>query len=156
LLGRYVDFLLDPDAIDDDPALAKDFETTLLDLVALSLGARREVAEVANMRGLRAVRIQAILAEIRRGYLDPHFSPLRVATKLGLSSHYVQNLLSETGSSFTERVLELRLQQARSMLSGGGRRRISDIAYACGFNEVSYFNRCFRRRFGAPPSQFLA
>jgi AraC-like DNA-binding protein len=31
--------------------------------------------------------------------------------------------------------------------------RVSDIAYACGFNEVSYFNRCFRRRFGASPTQ---
>ena len=34
--------------------------------------------------------------------------------------------------------------------------KISDIAYACGFNEVSYFNRCFRRRFGASPTQFTA
>jgi AraC-like DNA-binding protein len=30
---------------------------------------------------------------------------------------------------------------------------VSDIAYACGFSEVSYFNRCFRRRFGASPTQ---
>jgi AraC-like DNA-binding protein len=34
------------------------------------------------------------------------------------------------------------------------RLKISDIAYACGFNEVSYFNRCFRRRFGSTPGQF--
>jgi AraC-like DNA-binding protein len=32
--------------------------------------------------------------------------------------------------------------------------RVSDVAYACGFNEISYFNRCFRRRFGASPSQY--
>jgi AraC-like DNA-binding protein len=32
--------------------------------------------------------------------------------------------------------------------------KISDIAYACGFNEASYFNRCFRRRFGASPTQY--
>jgi transcriptional regulator GlxA family with amidase domain len=31
--------------------------------------------------------------------------------------------------------------------------KVSDIALACGFNEVSYFNRCFRRRFGASPLQ---
>jgi len=29
-----------------------------------------------------------------------------------------------------------------------------DIAYSCAFNDLSYFNRCFRRRFGAAPSQF--
>jgi AraC-like DNA-binding protein len=32
--------------------------------------------------------------------------------------------------------------------------KVSDIALACGFNEISYFNRCFRRRFGAAPTQF--
>ena len=32
--------------------------------------------------------------------------------------------------------------------------KVSDIALACGFNEVSYFNRCFRRRFGASPTQY--
>ena len=34
------------------------------------------------------------------------------------------------------------------------RLKVSEIALACGFNEVSYFNRCFRRRFGATPSEF--
>jgi AraC-like DNA-binding protein len=31
-------------------------------------------------------------------------------------------------------------------------RRISDIAFECGFNDLSYFNRCFRRRFGLTPT----
>jgi AraC-like DNA-binding protein len=53
-------------------------------------------------------------------------------------------------------VLELRLQKARSMLADRrcDRLRVSEIAYASGFNEVSYFNRCFRRRFGATPTHF--
>lgn len=34
----------------------------------------------------------------------------------------------------------------------GRERRISDIAFACGFNDLSYFNRCFRRRFGLTPT----
>jgi len=29
--------------------------------------------------------------------------------------------------------------------------RISEIAYASGFSDISYFNRCFRRRFGFTP-----
>ncbi len=53
-------------------------------------------------------------------------------------------------------MLELRLQQAREMLARGANDalRISDVALACGFNEVSYFHRCFRRRFGASPAQY--
>ena len=27
-----------------------------------------------------------------------------------------------------------------------------DIAFDCGFNDLSYFNRCFRRRFGLTPT----
>jgi len=85
-------------------------------------------------------------------------SPDDVARKLRLSPRYVNNLLQETESSFAERVLELRLQKVRAML--GDRRHdgllVSDIAYDCGFGDVSYFNRCFRRRFGASPRQFRA
>ena len=68
----------------------------------------------------------------------------------------MQNLLGETGQSFSERVLELRLQKVRAMLANPryDSLKISDVAYACGFNEISYFNRCFRRRFGASPTQY--
>ncbi len=52
--------------------------------------------------------------------------------------------------------MELRLQKARAMLASPhhDRLKISDIAYTCGFGEVSYFNQTFRRRFGAPPTHF--
>jgi len=52
--------------------------------------------------------------------------------------------------------MELRLQKARCMLASRrhDRMKVSDIAYACGFGEVSYFNQAFRRRFGASPTQF--
>jgi len=54
------------------------------------------------------------------------------------------------------RVTELRLERARAVLESpaNGRRKMIDIAYSCAFNDLSYFNRCFRRRFGAAPSQF--
>ncbi len=35
---------------------------------------------------------------------------------------------------------------------GNDHMKIADIARACGFNEVPYFNRCFRRRFGESPT----
>jgi len=153
---RYVQIILNPDGIEDDPLLTEHVATTLLDLAALCLGAGREAAEIAQMRGMRAARLQLVLGEIREHYADPGFSAEVVATKLGLSPRRVQGLLQETGASFTERVLELRLQKARAMLADPAHdgTKVSEIAYTCGFNEVSYFNRCFRRRFGASPTQF--
>jgi AraC-like DNA-binding protein len=34
--------------------------------------------------------------------------------------------------------------------------KISSIAYDCGFSDVSYFNRMFRRSYGAVPSEVRA
>jgi AraC-like DNA-binding protein len=155
-LRRYLGILLGPDGVGEDPALIAHIGTTLLDLTALALGASGDGAAIARMRGLRAARIQEIIAEIRSGFADPSFSPIRVARKLGLSPRYVQDLLQESSTSFTERVLELRLQKARAMLADrrNDRLKVSDIAYACGFNHVPYFNRCFRARFGDSPTSF--
>jgi AraC-like DNA-binding protein len=155
-LRRYVAFLHGLDAAEADPALAGHIRTTLTDLFALTIGAGRDAAQVAQMRGLRAARLREIQAEIRANFANPAFSPRHLAQKLGLSLRYVQDLLHETGVSFTERVLELRLQKARTMLMShqNGRLKVSEIALACGFNEISYFNQAFRRRFGASPTQF--
>jgi AraC-like DNA-binding protein len=56
--------------------------------------------------------------------------------------------------SFTERVLELRLARVLALLDGscGIARKVSDAAFAAGFNDLSYFYRCFRRRYGLTPT----
>ena len=154
-LARYLDFVFNSDEIGDDPALVSQVSTALRDLAALAVGAGGDMAEIARGRGLRAARVQEITAEIRTGFADPAFSAHGVGLKLGLSPRYVQELLQETDTGFTARVLELRLQKARAMLADArhDRLKVSDIALACGFNDVSYFNRCFRRRFGVSPTQ---
>jgi AraC-like DNA-binding protein len=155
-LKRYLQIVSDPDDSGHDPSLIAQVDTTVVDLLALALGAGRDATEIARMRGVRAARAQVILAEIRAGFADPEFSARSVAKKLAMSPRYVQDLLQESGLSFTERVLELRLQKARTvllMVRHDGL-RISEVACACGFNEVSYFNRRFRQRFGDAPSAF--
>lgn len=153
-LRRYVGFLSEEPAL--DAAVTGPVRRVLLDLLALALGGSRDAMEAARFRGLKAARLQQILAIIRAGYAEPSFSAETVAGSLRLSANYIQKLLYETGSTFTDRVLELRLQKAQAMLSRPGRRhaKVSEIALECGFNDVSYFNRCFRRRFGAPPGHY--
>jgi AraC-like DNA-binding protein len=157
-LRRYVSFVLGFDAGLDDPLLQDHVETTLIDLVVLSLGIGGEAREIAHMRGLRAVRLRVVLGEVASQFADPAFSVERLARKLGFSVRYIQDLLHQSGASFTERVLELRLQKAAALLSDPRHDavRISDIAFACGFNEASYFNRVFRRRFGEAPGGLRA
>lgn len=156
-LGRYAEFLMDLKQ-DSDPALDRRIEAMLVDLVALALGARGDPAEIAATRGLRAARLHDIVAAIKSSFHDPAFSSQSVAQRLGLSRRYVNDLLAESGSGFAERVLEMRLDKARAMLMDAAhdRLKVSEIAWTCGFNEVPYFNRRFRRRFGVTPTDLRA
>ena len=104
---------------------------TLIDLVALCLGAGREAAEIAQARGLRFARLQAIKSEIDAGFNRPGFSIGQVAKNVGVTPRYVQELL-------------LAIPRYDHL-------KIIEIALTSGFNGVSYFNRCFRHRFGDTP-----
>jgi AraC-like DNA-binding protein len=123
----------------------------LMDLAALGLGARGELAIAAQRGGLRAVRLTAVQSILERRFLEPDFSAQKLAAAAGLSERYVNELLYEAGASFTTRLNELRLRKAAELLTLTPR-RVSDIAFECGFNDLSYFNRSFRRRFGLTPT----
>ena len=60
--------------------------------------------------------------------------------------------------TFTDFVLSQRLARAYRMLSDPLRagQKISTVAFDAGFGDLSYFNRVFRRRFGAAPSEVKA
>ena len=156
LLKDYLTILFRRDDLGKDLALVGHVSRTLTDLIALALGANRDAAELASARGTRAARLQMILAGIQAEFDNPQFSAQTLGTRLGLSPGYIQNLVGETGRPFMDRVLELRLQKARKILSDPNcaGMKVSDIAYACGFNDVSYFNRRFRQRFDASPTQY--
>jgi AraC-like DNA-binding protein len=152
LLRRYCDMLRSGAPL-RSAELQEHAAETVVDLLALATGADGEAAEMANVRGLRAGRLASVLERIRMGYTRPGISAEWVGRELGLSARYVQDLLAETGTGFAERVLELRLQMTRMLLTDRSNDglRISEIAYASGFSDISYFNRCFRRRFGCTP-----
>jgi AraC-like DNA-binding protein len=145
----YSNMLLDhPSAADRAGML---IASHLMDLAALGLGARGDLALAAQRGGLRAVRLTAVLSILERRFLEPDFSAQKLAAAAGLSERYVNELLYEAGASFTTRLNELRLRKAAELLTLTPR-RISDIAFECGFNDLSYFNRSFRRRFGLTPT----
>ncbi len=122
----------------------------------MALGPIGEAAAVAARRGLRAGRLEAILAQIDAECLDPRFDVQTVADRHRVSVRYVQRLMERRGETFSHTVLRLRLDRVAAMLADPANRemRIGEIALACGFNDLSYFNRSFRRRFGDSPRGF--
>jgi AraC-like DNA-binding protein len=152
LLKRYLQMLETGPTL-TSPDVEAHASATIIDLIGLTIGAKGEAAELAGVGGLRSARLQAVLGHIRARYTDVAFSTRDVATALGISARYVNDILQETGSGFAERVLELRLQRARAMLADPRcAMRIGEIAFAAGFADISHFNRSFRQRFGMTPT----
>jgi AraC-like DNA-binding protein len=124
------------------------------DLAAVALGATREAEEIANGRGGRAARLPAVKEDIlARLHADLTLSD--VAARHDLSPRYLRMLFESEATSFSEFVREERLRRAHRMLLSPrfDHLRISEVAYEVGFNDLSYFNRCFRRRFGCSPGE---
>ena len=154
LLISYVATIWDAGIATMEPRLRDLVVAHVHDLIALVLGAEGDARELAEQHGARAARLSAILQAIKRGSADPHLSVGTVAAALAVTPRYVHMLLEETGRSFTHHVLERRLDNAAARLRDPQwrDRRITDIAAAVGFSDLSYFNRAFRRRFGVTPS----
>lgn len=122
------------------------------DLTALAITAHQAIGD-SGCGAVAAARLETALNRIGERFEDPALDVATVAQSLGISSRYLQRLLEMAGTSFTERVTELRLQRVFALLSGGeDGRSISDIAYEAGFSDLSHFNRLFRARFGDTPS----
>jgi AraC-like DNA-binding protein len=126
----------------------------LYDLAALAIGANREGEAIAKRRGLRAARLRAIKATIVKNLDQRNLSAGAVALRHGITQRYLQMLFEAEGTTFSEFVLSQRLKRAHRLLSDQAfdSQSISSIAFEVGFNDLSYFNRTFRRYFGVTPS----
>lgn len=73
------------------------------------------------------------------------------ARQLHVSTGHLSRLFHQsTGLRFVEYVARVRADHARTMLRSTGR-PITEIAFACGFQSLSQFNRTMRQQFGRTP-----
>jgi AraC-like DNA-binding protein len=136
------------------PGLQLSFGHHIVDVIAAIVGTSTDGAEQAETGGIRAARRQHVLKCIAERACDPRFSVELVAADLAVTSRAIQLMLEETGATFSEHVGEHRLRRAWQLLADpGSRLSIAEIAYEAGFNDLSYFYRAFRRRFGETPGR---
>lgn len=130
----------------------------IYDLVALTLGRPLAADDPAPPVGTAAARLVAIKSDILRCAHDQDLSAATIAARHGVSARYVRKLFERDEQTFSAFVLARRLDSVHRMLTSPDHatRSISDIAFACGFGDLSYFNRVFRRQFGATPSRLRA
>lgn len=121
------------------------------DLMAAMIGSGPNDDPAHERGGVRAARLRAIKADIGRHVCEPALSIGAIAMRHGISPRYIRKLFQEEQTTFSDFVLFLRLERSRQLLRSG-HATIASVAHACGFNDLSYFNRTFRRRYGITPS----
>ena len=70
-------------------------------------------------------------------------------------SHFMRWFKKMTGQGFTEYLNEHRLNAAADALRGSSDTVLA-VAEQCGFENLSYFNRLFKKRYGMTPREYRA
>src|SRR5262245_20298211 len=68
--------------------------------------------------------------------------------------HFHRVFQALVGSTPAEFVKRLRLEKALGLMARPRAPSLTAVALACGFSSSSDFSRCFKQRFGVPPSAF--
>jgi AraC-like DNA-binding protein len=138
----------------DTPGLQRLVATHIHDLVALAVGATRDGHAIAKERGIRAARLRAIMSDVTANLRDSDLTVAAVAQRQRVTPRYLHKLFEGEELTFSNFVLGQRLSRAHRMLCDPrfSDRSISSVAFDVGFGDLSYFNRTFRRRYGATRS----
>lgn len=86
------------------------------------------------------------------GFDQPQFADAMMTSK----STLYKKLKSLTGLNTSAFIRNIRLKAACHIMEDKGNNiRISELAYAVGFNDPKYFSACFKKEFGMLPSEYL-
>ncbi len=95
-----------------------------------------------------------------RKFIEEHSSEelslKKIAKAVNMNANYLsENFKQVTGVNFVEYVAHARFKNACDLLRKP-RLRISEIAFAVGFQSLSQFNRVFKQFSGKSPTQYRA
>lgn len=98
-------------------------------------------------------RILKVKNFISKNYMNELRLP-ELASLAGMSSSAFSRFFKlHTGRNISEYIIDLRLGYAARMLVDTAK-SISEIGFDCGFNNLSNFNRIFKKKKGCSPSEF--
>lgn len=95
-----------------------------------------------------------------RHFIEQHWAEELSLGKVAQATNTSRNYFSEkfkeaTGTNFVKFVARTRFEKAAAMLRNADL-RVSEIAFACGFQSLSQFNRTFKKLAGNSPTEYRA
>lgn len=93
---------------------------------------------------------------IEQNLRDTDLNPEKVAQALRITERYLRYLFHEESSTVSDWIWNRRLKKSRQDLSDPllVRKSVSQIAFDCGFSDLSHFGRRFKAAFSLTPSEF--
>jgi signal transduction histidine kinase/ligand-binding sensor domain-containing protein/DNA-binding response OmpR family regulator len=86
---------------------------------------------------------------------DPDFKINSLCTEVGMSrSQLHRKLKAVIGKSTSDFVRSHRIRRAATLFDGGYG-NVTEVAYAVGFKNLSYFSKSFKETYGVQPSEYL-
>jgi signal transduction histidine kinase/ligand-binding sensor domain-containing protein/DNA-binding response OmpR family regulator len=151
-----------------DSYIAKPLDLKLLKARIDSLKRQREIIKEKysggigsefNPGGLSQINIdfmQQIIGLIMENIEDPEFNVTMMLEKIHIShSTLYRKIQSLTGMSPNEFIRNVRITEAARLMKNKDI-SIAEIASMVGFNDHSYFTRCFKKKFNKTPIQYLS
>jgi len=92
---------------------------------------------------------------IKNNITNSEFSIKLISDKTGLSrSNLFRKLKGLTNMSPVDLVIKIKLNHASELLKANSSIRISEVAYASGFNNPKYFSTLFKKHYGKTPKEY--
>lgn len=109
--------------------------------------------ETISSREKKNYMLKKIINYIHENY-NNHISIGDISTYLGITPQYLCAFFKEmTDTSIVNFINQYRIDSACAILKNR-ELTITDIAISCGFDNISYFNRVFRKQMGCSPTEY--
>lgn len=104
-------------------------------------------------RKRRSSMVTYVLSRIEQNYMNP-FDYRKAASELGITHiHLCNRYRKEYGESIGQTLFRIRLKNSKRLLLET-QKPVIEICTLCGFNDLSYFYRAFKKETGRSPGEF--